>query len=320
MFYNLNMDAKKDKESLNEIFDLLDRIIESSTDNKTPISEVLRLCVRLGSLLGNDEISTWALAELGGYKSNKNLPDYRIIASGVQGHFSGSFGSGLRNAHIPQSCVDEKHRDILFTNYMTEAVAELEELAKGDNKDQLTSYWNADAIAYYQRKEIYQGMVLSSAWRIMTKASIKGILDTIRTKVLELTLKIKKEMASKQPTKNFGSNNQSKVITQIFHNTIIGGQIALSNTGDVSQNNITIKQGDFNALKKYLKNIGITDSLIKELKDALKKDETKKEKPGPTTNNWLSKIMLLMGKGSLALATNASGSMIASALIQYLGQ
>src|SRR5437763_11155428 len=97
-----------------EIVQLLRRINEGATDSQTPLGQVLRICLRLGSLLNNQELSDWAKAEAGGYENAAMLPDYRIFDTEVRGTFFGPFGSSLNNVSIPRIVVEEEHRDTLF--------------------------------------------------------------------------------------------------------------------------------------------------------------------------------------------------------------
>ncbi len=79
-----------------EISELLHRINEGATDSSTPLEEVMRLCLRLGWLLGNKELSDWAKAEAGGYTPKVSLPDYRIFETQVQGTFWGRLAVALK--------------------------------------------------------------------------------------------------------------------------------------------------------------------------------------------------------------------------------
>ncbi len=309
---------------LSEVSELIKKIKDGSTGHDIPLSEVLRLCMRLGKLLQNDELVKWSQSELNGYTSNDGLPDYREFGAQVMGHLSGPFGSGYRNIQVPQSVIDKKHRKMLFTNYMTEPVAELEELSsQGDKTDTLSSHWPADVIAFYQTKEIFSGgMVLASAWRVISKARLGGILDTIRTRVLEFVLSIEDELdikGSKGKEEVEVSPPTDKKVTQNVHNIIYGGNVSVGNFGATTQNNIVVRPGDFDGLKKSLKELGVTDALITELEDALSKDEKSEEQPGPATTSWISRVMIMIGKGSISVANNTAGSMIASAIMQYLG-
>src|SRR5712692_10216066 len=107
-----------------EIVGLLRRINEGATSSQTSLGEVLRLCLRLGRLLDNKELSDWAKAEAGGYEDSDSLPDYRIFETGVYGTFSGPFGGGIKNASIPKLLIKEEHRDALFKVYMMQSVGE----------------------------------------------------------------------------------------------------------------------------------------------------------------------------------------------------
>src|SRR2546430_17656378 len=90
-----------------EIVQLLRRINEGATNSQTSLGEVLRLCLRLGRLLDNKELSDWAKAEAGGYESTDSLPDYRIFETAVLGTFSGYLGRSLSNVPIPQAVIEE---------------------------------------------------------------------------------------------------------------------------------------------------------------------------------------------------------------------
>ena len=132
-----------------EVIDLLRRINEGATSDKTPLSEILRLCMRLGKQLENEELVKWARSEATGYDEWKSLPDYRVLDTEVRGDFYGPFGSGLKNAGIPTAVIDKEHRDNLFKAHMMQPVAELEKLANAQNDNgTLRSSWSADAVAY----------------------------------------------------------------------------------------------------------------------------------------------------------------------------
>src|ERR1700694_1499287 len=149
-----------------EIVHLFSRINEGATSSQASLSEVLRLCMRLGRLLDNKELSDWARAEAGGYDSINSLPDYRVFKTEVRGTFSGPAGSGLNNISIPRAAVDEAHQDSLFTVYMTQPVGELEQLAIGlTDSNSISIPWSGNIIWYYQQREIYSGYALNAAWK-----------------------------------------------------------------------------------------------------------------------------------------------------------
>jgi AbiTii len=314
--------AENKKIKSDEIINLLEKIKEGATGNTTPISELLRLCLRLAKQLNNEKLASWALSELNGYKSKNEIPDYRVLGARVLGHFFGPFGSSLKNASIPSYIVEKEHIDFLFNSKLTDPVAELENLASGDSSQPLESHWPADIVAYYQRKQIYKGVTLADAWRSLSKPSLRGVLDTIRTRILEFALNIEDELGIKKgdmKTEVEVDSSTTDKVTQIFNSTINGGNVSMGNLGPTDQRSVMIHPGDLSGLKHFLKEQGVTDELLVELDQALEKDSESVSQPGPATSSWLSRVMFMIHRGGLSVASNSAGSLIASAIMQYLG-
>jgi len=102
---------------------------------------------------------------------------------------------GIKNAPVPKILIEEKHQDALFTVYMTQSVGGLERLAvRRADSNSITIPWTADAIMYYQQKAIYKGHVLVAAEKVMTTTLVAGVLEVIRTRVLEFVLAIEEEL------------------------------------------------------------------------------------------------------------------------------
>ncbi len=306
-----------------EIVQLLRRINEGATNSQTPLGEVLRLCLRLGRLLNNKELSDWAKAEAGGYNSIDSLPDYRIFETEVFGTFSGSFGSGIKNAPIPKIFIEEEHRDTLFKVYLTQSVGELERLTVGrTDTNSLTIPWPGDIVLYYQQKAIYQGFVLVAAEQMMTTTTIAGILEVIRTRVLEFVLEIEKELGidmmaddNKAPLETL---SQEK-LHQIFNTTIHGGtSFAFGNTGTTNQYATHVQPGDLQGLKEKLAQLGVTEELITDLDTALDKDVDSDEQPGPHVQSWFGKLMIKVGQGTLQLVAATATTVVIAEVRRFL--
>lgn len=308
-----------------EIVQLLRRINEGATNSQTPIGEVMRFCLRLGRLLNNKELSDWAKAEAGGYESIGSLPDYRIFKTEVRGTFSGPFGSGLKNVSIPQAIIEEEHWDTLYTVYMTQPVGELEQIVnKSEDTNSLTIPWSGNAILYYQRKELIEGFALNAAWKVTTTATIAGILEVIRARVLEFVLVIESELGIDMM--NYDDNKtpletpSQEKIHQIFNTTINGGtSIAFGNSGTTNQYSNHVQPGDLQGLKEKLSQLGIPEVLLDDLDTALDKDADSQDQPGPHVQGWLSRVMIKAGKGTLQLASAAATTVVMAELRRFLG-
>ena len=83
----------------------------AAVDPETDVCTLLRKCKVLSMRLGNEEFKKWVDNELIGYENKEDLPRYRILHTQSYGHFSGAFGSGIRNAPIPPSCLPNEFRE-----------------------------------------------------------------------------------------------------------------------------------------------------------------------------------------------------------------
>src|SRR5262249_47160948 len=96
---------------------LLRDIQSTAVDSDSDVSTLLRKCKILAVRLGNAEFKKWVDQELGGYDNEEELPEYRKLAVQSVGHFSGAFGSGLRNAPIPPGCLPKELQDSVRFSY-----------------------------------------------------------------------------------------------------------------------------------------------------------------------------------------------------------
>lgn len=307
-----------------EVVALLKRIGEGATSSQVSLSEVLRLCMRLARVLNNNELNTWAVAEASGYKDRSILPDYRIFETNVYGTFSGQFGKRMDNAPIPRIVIDKDHHSALFTIYLTQPVGELERLARsGGQDDALSIAWSGDTIAYYQQRSIYQGYVLVAAAKVTSTGAIGGTLEVIRTRVLEFVLAIENELGVDVMTGDDKSSVEAprqERITQIFNTTIQGGEnVTLGSSGTINQQVVHVQPGDLLGLKQQLEKLGITPELVSELETALDKDQQSAAQPGPATQGWLGRVMIMVGKGTLKLASTAATTVITAEVRRFLG-
>src|SRR5205823_3185239 len=82
----------------------------------------------------------------------------------------------------------------LFEVTFTESIAELERLAGGN--EVLEAAWPANAVGATNsliqagRLSLYKGMYLLQAWRLITPYTIAGIVDAVRTRILDLALSL----------------------------------------------------------------------------------------------------------------------------------
>lgn len=220
----------------------------------------------LAARLGNDDFKHWIDNELSGYDKKTDLPEYRILNVNSKGHFSGGFGSGLRNADIPLRCLPQEFRESLGHSYLKQPIAAVASLVASSNSGTLQEPWNPDLVAHFGG-EIYEHMVCMQAWKIIPTSSLVAALDTVRTRVLNFAL----EIEAQNPAAGEAMTNEKPVpqeTVQHIFNTYITGDVQnlASGSTNVSQHAKLQKGVDPEIFAKLLNAIAAAN-LSKSLKD-----------------------------------------------------
>lgn len=200
---------------------LLRDIQQAAVDSSIPLSDLLRRCTLLAARLRNEELRSWVANELNGYNSKDELPPYRIANVISKGHFSGPFQSGLRNANIPLFCLPSDFQAMLSHTYIQSGIAALESLVSNASGGTLQEPWNPDLVAHFGQ-EIYDGMNCMEAWKVIPVAAIVGVLDTVRTKVLNFAIDIEAAAPEAGEAPPNSEPIAQERVQQIFHTNIYG--------------------------------------------------------------------------------------------------
>ena len=258
---------------------LLREIQSEAINSKSDLAQLLRKCKYLSFRLNNHEFKEWVDWELNGYQDEAKLPEYRKLKVNSKGHFSGAYGTGLKNADIPMLCVPENIRNSLQYACFYQSVASLESLAQSSEDGDHGSFqeqWNPDIVLHLQDK-FYERMICYHAWKVIPVYIVASILDTIRTRILNFALEIEILDPAAGEAELKSTPVPIEKVNQIFNTTINGTVQNLANaSSQVAQtvnNNSpeTIKLFDelnskLESLDKELEYLGEFTTIINELK------------------------------------------------------
>lgn len=208
---------------------LLRQIQDAAIDSSIDLPTLLRKCKVLAARLGNDDFKRWIDNELSGYENIDDLPDYRILSVNSKGHFSGAFGSGLRNADIPLLCLPEDFREDFGHSYMMQPIAAMASLVANSKSGTLHEPWNPDVVAHFGQR-IYERMVCMQAWKVIPASGLVAALDSVRTRVLNFVL----EIEAQNPAAGEAMANEKPVpqeTVQHIFNTYITGDVQNLSSG-----------------------------------------------------------------------------------------
>ncbi len=302
---------------------LLREIQDAAIDSDAPITDLLRRCKILAARLGNEELARWADQELEGYESQEDLPNYRILSVSSYGHFSGPFGSGLKNALIPPISVPEDFREIVETAYIFDPIGSLAEGLAGEGTDTtLRSEWPANMVVLVG-SNIYRNMTCLSAWRLIPRGSLMGILDTVRNRVLSFALAIEAELPGGSEEALEESTISEEKVSQVFQTHIYGdvGSLAQASSRFAQIGEVRIGHNDFESLKAFLTKYRVEDVDIEDLKEALDADANDgvADRIGPQSSSWIGNMVEKASSGAWGVATSVAAHVLTDAISQYLG-
>jgi len=198
--------------------DSLEQIKEGAVGNEMPLDEVLRRCLILASTLRHEPLKEWARSELNGYLSVDNIPSYRSL--NVQIYFNAvSFRTIATSQPVPPGTFPPELAAKATTIRLPNPVAEIEGWATDEGAKLSVPRDIYDHLASVMSEREWE---ITSAWYSATSGAVRGILSTIRTRIVEFALSIEDELP------NFDSRTLAsdpvlrKAVRRIFDRTILG--------------------------------------------------------------------------------------------------
>ena len=299
---------------------LIEDIQRDAVDSSSDLGALLRKCKLLAARLRSRPLEDWLLWESNGYPDEVEVPEYRIWPLELKGHFSGPFGSGLRNAPIPMMCVPEKARHPFMRYQCRQSIASVEEILR--KSDDGTLRVSTGDLAVVLGTKVYRDQNCMQAWAEMSTGCLVELLNTVRTRVLDFVLAVWKEapMAG-EPNDRQNPGIEPSKVTQIFNTTVYGGSANLVGSATQSAVTFNVQPHDFQSLADALRTHGLHEDEILELQAAVESDEevTKPGQFGESVSGWIAKMMQKAANGSWTVGLGAAGNLLAQLISQYYG-
>ena len=171
---------------------------------------------------------------------------------------------------------------------------------------------------------MYENMHCIQAWKLLSVGTMKGILDAVKTRVLDFTLELQRLhpelMSTENPDPKLASPQELK---QTFNTTIYGSVGAIANASNYVSQHVVIGQGDKTALDKELVSHGVPAGDIAELHEAITQDSLEgadlKSGLGPKVKQWLGNAVLKVTSGLWATSLDTAGKVLPPLVAGYMG-
>lgn len=222
----------------------------------------------------------------------------------------------INDQPLPPSILKEEHRHFAETAILTQPIAAYEPPQHATTKRPIFGIeWPPDLTAFYQHKFI-DGHVLLRAWQEIAPSSFIALLDTVRNRTLRFALELQKELGLVCDTSALPNEKVDQYVMNIY-----GGNVIIADHAhDIKQvRGIIIAKNDFPALEAALKDVGIADPDITELKAALDHDAVAQHDSSPSlgqlTGDWLKSAASKIASSG----TKMGGEVVKDWIPQYLG-
>lgn len=177
---------------------LVEELQREALDHGVRLSGLLRKAKTIAVKLDLPELEKWVASELNGYKPGDDVPDYRVIIGQVRGF---NPYHGWRPVQFNDTVTEQK-----FTKrHITSQVAELESLVDKSSPGQLHVPLSAEA---QQLLREVTGFDFEFAIAMPT-SNVVGILDAIRTALLDWSLKLE-QLGVKGEGMSFSEDERKK--------------------------------------------------------------------------------------------------------------
>jgi AbiTii len=299
---------------------LLEDIQNAAIDSQSDLGTLLRKCKLLAARLGSQPLEEFLLWESNGYPDDVKVPDYRIWSLEVKGHFAGPFQSGLRNAPVPLPCLPEKGRESYERYKCRYSIASIEailEKCKTGNVQVSTG-----DLSLVLGTNVYEHQNCIQAWAEFGTSHLVELLNVVRNRILDFALALWKEAPMAGDAYDGVTKLvESKRVRQIFNTKIYSGSANILGTVDSSINEINVGINDLLSVERVLKEKGVSEQDLVELRTAVDIEGQLKVNNGfgPKISSWIAKMMGKAADGSWNIGLGAAGNLLSQVIAKYYG-
>ncbi|HEV2901126.1 MAG TPA: hypothetical protein VGX71_25455 [Pseudaminobacter sp.] len=296
---------------------LLNDIIRSVTEEEEPLARTLRRALVLAHKLKNETFKTWVDKELNGYGDDDELPDYRSHNGTAKGLLFGPLNQQIPDQPLAPALMRPEHRHFATSIRLRQPIASYDG-RQGDKTAILQ--WPADIVGLYQSTFI-EGWALNRAWLEIPDSVIRGLVDTVRTRILQFVLQIQDELPNDE--EEALETLPPAVVDRVVNVTIMGGHNVVGNVHHFQAP--TVIAGDIGSLKNALDRLGVTQKEFAKLEATLKADgtyavgEEGQKAIGDKTSKWIAATAKKMGAAGLKVGGAVAEEVVKGVVKSYLG-
>jgi len=301
---------------------LLHEIQEAVVDPKSELGPILLKLRLLADRLGSHQLEEWVRHESEGYPAEMEVPDYRHVPVTYTGNFA-NIAWQATNQPIPPALIQKHAGKGWTTQKVRESVSAIDGLLSRTKDGQPIGIDASNLVMILQGK-IYEDMACSSISGNISSTAFQEILNRVRNRALELTMRIAKEVPDAAKVtigKPIASEDAQHRIDQVVHLTVHGPNTMVTNTGAQANINVKVEVGDQGSVVDQLTKAGIPKEAAEEFALILADDGVgSSEKPlGEKAKAWVGDMMPKIMSGAWGITAPVAVKLLEDAARGFLG-
>jgi hypothetical protein len=297
---------------------LLTEIIDALSGNQADFVNALFKAKVLAYRLGDADLKRWVDSELSGYSDGAALPPYRCLHVTIMGQVS----DGLRVYYdhvLPVFHLERKLRDKLTLTELRDSIAVVEQFSRSE-QDLVIAFQPE----YYPAlsKGLRGGFEILRAWGKHSVGAHLQVVTEVRARLLEFVLNLEGSLPDNIDGKNLRQIAEDLGVHEMFKGAVFGDNVNI-NIGSGSQSNLsnTVNKSDFAGLAEVLRNNGVGEEDIGDLRQAVEEDGARDAEKtyGPKVRQWMGGMLAKAGSAAWNVGMQAAGGVLANAISGYYG-
>lgn len=296
---------------------LLDDIRSDLVNESANLPNTLRKAKILASAIGLPEFREWVDFELSGYPDRDSVPTYRRFRPINFGTFAGPFQSFVRDMVLPTHNLPDEVKEFAENLVFVEGVGTLE--AQVSESRELAWRWPQEMVMLAQESiQMSGGMVLVDARQPVPTHVFSGVLDQVKTRLLDFVLALQESNVTSEDLDN--RTVKTEEVQNIFNITIHGDRNIVASGEQVNQVVNIVQQGDVDSLLGFLRGFDIDDDDLNELKDAVSSEPIDPNRGyGPKVQTWLGGMISKAASHTWKVGLETASKVLTDALKGYYG-
>jgi hypothetical protein len=301
---------------------LLAEIQNDALSDTVPVATLLRKVMVLAANMDSALLEDWVRHELHGYDGTVEVPTYRRFTMNFKVN-----GANIRwqvtGQAAPQVLVNQIVKDDNF--HIFECRQPIGTISPDEIKaSKGTLHINLDNYVLLMQGKLFEpSFSITRFWGEVSASQVLGIIDAVRSRVLDFVLKLKKSYPDAGEIDGLTTETPevNQAVTQIYNTTINGDNVGAVGNNSGATISVTVNAGSIKDLRSTLAKEGINEADLIELEAAVTAEPSigEDKRFGPKVTKWVGKMMGKAGAGAWAVSLGAAGSLLEKALLGYYG-